>query len=188
MAAHDRLRWDAIYRERSADDYPAPDPMLFQFAPPRRAGETAAALDIAAGLGQNGLWLAAQGYVVDLIDVSRVALLQAQAEAARRQLHNANFFQRDLDDARFERESYDVVCVFRFLNRDLMPQIRAAIRPGGRVIYQTFNMRYLNLKPDMNAAYLLGIGELAGFFGDWRILHNSEPEHVSRLVAVKPVN
>jgi 2-polyprenyl-3-methyl-5-hydroxy-6-metoxy-1,4-benzoquinol methylase len=186
MAAQDRLRWDAIYRERASDDYPDPDPLLFQFTPPLRAGETAAALDIAAGLGQNGLWLAAQGYIVDLIDVSRVALLRAQAEAARRHLHSANFLQRDLDAARFEPESYHVVCVFRFLSRDLMPQIRAAVRPGGRVIYQTLNTRFLAVKPDINPAYLLGIGELAGFFGDWRILYNSEPGHTSQIVAVKP--
>lgn len=186
MAAHDRVRWDNVYRERTTADYPDPDPLLFPFTPPLRAGETATALDIAAGQGQNGLWLAAQGYVVDLIDVSRVALLRAQAEAARRQLHNTNFLPRDLDDARFEREFYDLVCVFRFLSRDLMPQIRGSVRPGGRVIYQTLNTRYLEYKPDTNPAYLLGIGELAGFFGDWRILHNNEPGHMSQIVAIKP--
>jgi SAM-dependent methyltransferase len=186
MAARDRLRWDAVYRERTPDEYPAPDPLLFQFTPPLRAGETATALDLAAGLGQNGLWLAEQGYVVDLIDVSRVALLQAQAEAARRHLHRANFLPRDLDGAKFEREAYDVVCVFRFLSRDLIRQIRAAVRPGGRVIYQTFNTRQLDRKPGTNPDYLLGIGELAGFFGDWKVLHISEIGHISQIVAIKP--
>ncbi|MFN8452291.1 MAG: class I SAM-dependent methyltransferase [Anaerolineae bacterium] len=131
----DRIRWDSIYRERIDNrDFPNPDPLLFQFTLPLRDGETATALDIAAGFGQNGLWLAAQGYTVDLIDVSRVALLHAKAEAAERGLTNANFIQHDLDSASFEPESYDVVCVFRFLSRDLMPQICAAVRPGGRVI------------------------------------------------------
>ena len=187
MATKDRIRWDSIYRERIDNrDFPDPDPLLFQFTPPLRDGETATALDIAAGFGQNGLWLAAQGYTVDLIDVSRVALLHAKAEAAERGLSNANFIQNDLDSAKFEPESYDVVCVFRFLSRDLMPQIRAAVRPGGRVIYKTFNTRYLETKPETNPNFLLGIGELAGFFGDWRILHSAEIDQMSRIVAIKP--
>ena len=67
-----------------------------------------------------------------------------------------------------------------------MPQIRAAVKPGGRIIYQTFNTRYLAISPDMDPDYLLGVGELAGFFGDWKILRISEPEHISQLVAIKP--
>lgn len=187
MTAHDRVRWDTNYRARIDEGrIPDPDPLLFQFTPPLRAGTTATALDVAAGLGQNGLWLAEQGYVVDLIDVSRVALLHAKAEATRRDLRRANFLQRDLDGAAFEPESYDVVCVFRFLQRDLIAPIRAAVRPGGRVIYKTLNTRYLEFKPETNPVYLLGSGELSGFFGDWKILHNSESGHFSQIVAVKP--
>ena len=187
MTAHDRLHWDSVYRERiDGGSYPDPDPLLFQFTPPLRAGDTATALDVAAGLGQNGLWLAAQGYVVDLVDCSRVALLHAKAEATRRDLRSANLLQRDLDGAAFEPQSYDLVCVFRFLSRDLMAPIRAAVRPGGRVIYQTFNTRFQEIKPGTNPHYLLGIGELSGFFGDWKLLHNSEPKHISQIVAVKP--
>ncbi|MCC6802321.1 MAG: class I SAM-dependent methyltransferase [Anaerolineae bacterium] len=187
MTAHDRVRWDAAYRDRIAEGgYPDPDPLLFQFTPPLRAGTTATALDVAAGLGQNGLWLAEQGYTVDLIDVSRVALLHAQAEATRRNLRSANFLQRDLDGAAFEPNAYDLVCVFRFLQRDLIAPIRAAVRPGGRVIYQTYNTRYQALRPTMHPDYLLGIGELSGYFGDWKLLYNSEPQHISQIVAVKP--
>ncbi len=185
MSAHDRLRWDNTYREKGERAYPDPDPLLYPFAPPLREASSASALDLACGLGQNGLWLAEQGYVVDLVDVSRVALRRAQAEAAHRGLRRVNFFQLDLDNAHLEQE-YDLICVFRFLSRDLIPQIRAQVRPGGRVIYQTFNIRYLTLKPDIHPDFLLGIGELAGFFGDWKILHHSEPEHISQVVALKP--
>jgi tellurite methyltransferase len=186
MSAQDRLHWDTVYKERADHLPPAPDPLLFQFTPPLREPLSATALDLACGLAQNGLWLAAQGYVVSLIDVSRVALTHAQVEASRRNLRNVNFFQLDLDAAELKPESYDLVCVFRFLSRNLMPQIRAAIKPGGRIIFQTFNTRYLTSRPDMPTEYLLGIGELAGFFGDWKILHLNEPEQVSQLVAIKP--
>jgi SAM-dependent methyltransferase len=186
MSASDRVHWDMIYRERGDIRFPDPDPLLYLAAPPLRAGETASALDLASGLGQNGLWLAAQNYRVDLIDVSRVALSQARTEATRRSLHLVNFFQLDLESARLEHEAYDLVCVFRFLNRSLLQQLRAAIKPGGRIVYQTFNVRFLEQKPDMNPQYLLRLGELAGVFGDWHILRSSEPTHVSQLIAIKP--
>ena len=76
MTAQDRTRWDQVYREQT-DAFPPPDPLLFEFTPPLLDATTEQrALDVAAGVGQNGLWLAAQGYVVDMIDVSRVALLR----------------------------------------------------------------------------------------------------------------
>jgi len=186
MSGQDRIRWDTIYRERLEKPNPDPDPLLFQVTPPLCDAGSATALDLACGLGQNGLWLAAQGYVVSLIDVSRVALTHAQAEASRRNLRTVNFFQLDLDSAELEAEAYDLVCIFRFLSRSLMPQIRAAVKPGGRIIYQTYNIRYLTARPDMPSEYLLGVGELAGIFGDWKSLHLSEPEQVSQIVAIKP--
>jgi tellurite methyltransferase len=186
MSAHDRLHWDSVYRQRPESAYPDPNPLLFAYAPPLRIEGSACALDLASGLGQNGLWLAEQGYVVDLVDISRIALTRAQTEAARRQLRSVNFFQLDLEDAELEQDSYHLLCVFRYLNRALMPRLRAAVKPGGRVIYQTFNTRYLDIKPDMNPDYLLSVGELAGYFGDWKILRSSELEHISELVAIRP--
>jgi SAM-dependent methyltransferase len=186
VSGQDRLHWDSIYKERAGDPYPPPDPLLFQFTPPLREPQSATALDLACGLGQNGLWLASQEYVVSLVDVSRVALTHAQAETSRRNLRSVNFFQLDLDNAELKTADYDLVCIFRFLNRDFMPQIRAAVKPGGRIIYQTFITRYLAFRPNMDPDYLLGIGELAGFFGDWKVLHISEPEQISQLVAIKP--
>ncbi len=188
MASHDRVRWDEAYSKRTPGEYPAPAPLLFPYAPPVREPGSAYALDVAAGLGQNGLWLAAQGYTVDLVDVSRVALTRAREQATARGLRGVNFFQMDLDDAGLESGVYDLIIVFRFLSRTLMPQLRAAVRPGGRVIYETFNTRYLDSRPDMNPDYLLRPGELAGYFGDWRLLRNHEPAHVSQVVAVKPAN
>lgn len=186
MSAKDRLHWDKVYRERPEDDYPDPNPLLFAYTPPLRDPETAYALDLAAGLGQNGLWLAEQGYIVDLVDISRVGLMRAQSEAARRQLKTVNFFQLDLETADLQHDAFDLLCVFRYLNRPLMPRLRTAVKPGGRIIYQTFNTRYQAIKPDINPDYLLGIGELAGYFGDWKILRSSEPEHLSELVAIRP--
>ncbi len=184
MSAADRQRWDAIYTGRENQPHPTPDPFLFQHTPP--AEGDALALDLAAGLAQNGLWLATQGYSVDVMEISRVALARAQAEAAARGLRRLNFFQVDLENASLEPDIYDFVCVFRYLQRSLFPQLRAIIKPGGRIVYSTFNLNYLALMPDFNRRFLLEPGELSGMFADWNILYSSERTHVSQLVAVKP--
>lgn len=186
MTAEDRIRWDSIYRERASEPYPPPDPLLFDYTPPMTVEGEFRALDLAAGCGQNGLWLAAQGYTVDIMDISRIALLRAQAEVAARNLRNVNLLPVDLDKVELPANFYDMTCVLRFLKRDLFPQLRACIRPGGRIIYETFNVRYRSVVPDFNAAFLLEIGELGGYFADWKILLNADDKHTSRLVARKP--
>lgn len=208
MAGRDRQKWDAIYQVKADQPYPPPDPLLLQFTPPaprpftvtKSSRDVSRALDLAGGLGQNALWLASQGYMVDLIDISRIALVRAQAEAARRAhetnsdvpdiVRGINFIQADLDSPALERDTYDVVCVFRYLDRSLFPTIRAAVRPGGRVIYETFNTRVLNENPDFNPDYALAVGELAGVFADWRGIFNCEPPERStaQVVAIKPEN
>lgn len=186
MSGQDRIRWDDVYREKVSEVYPPPDPALLKFVPPLDDSEEHRALDLAAGMGQNGLWLAAQGYIVDVMDVSRIGLLRAQAEATARGLRNLNLLTVDLDQYKLKTDYYDLVCVFRYLKRDMFIPIRQSLRPGGRVIYETFNRRYLDIVPGFNAAFLLEVGELAGYFADWKIVHQLEETHISRLVAVRP--
>jgi SAM-dependent methyltransferase len=184
MSELDRQRWDNIYRQRSQEPFPEPDPLLFEFTPPPEGEERA--LDLAAGMGQNGLWLASQGYVVDVIDISRMALIRGRNEMARRDLRNINFLLQDLDHMDLEDDYYALVCVFRYLKRDLFSQVRACTQSGGRVIYETFNRSYLKIVPNFNVDFLLEPGELASYFADWKILHSSDSDHISRLAAIKP--
>lgn len=186
MSAEDRVRWDSVYKQRSHEPYPDPDPLLLQYIPPADPDAKLTALDLAGGLGQNALWLASQGYVVDLMDVSRVALQRARAEMAIRNLRNVNLLQVDVDEIQLEEASYNLVIVTRYLKRDLFPRIKEAIKPGGRVIYDTFNVRYLEQVPAFNTSFLLDIGELRSYFLTWTIISEDEEDHNSRIVAVKP--
>lgn len=185
MSAQDRAKWDSHYHQATGD-YPAPDPLLLMYTPPLQPKQKARALDLACGVGQNGLWLAEQGYTVDMMDVSRVALRKAQDEVNKRQLRKVNLLQADLDDTDFDDQLYDVVCVFRFLDRNLFRKLRASVVNGGRVIYETFNTRHTSHSPTFNPAYLLDIGELPLLFKGWQILHDCDDEHISQIVAVKP--
>ncbi|MBZ0278446.1 MAG: class I SAM-dependent methyltransferase [Anaerolineae bacterium] len=186
MTTDDRLRWDQRYQENLDSPYPPPHPILFEFIPPVMGDEQHRALDLAGGLGQNGLWLAEQGYTVDVMDISRIALTRAQSEINRRHLRHVNLLQVDLDTVELTPNTYDVLCVCYYLHRGLFSRLRAAMKSGGRVVYVTFNVRYKRIAPQINPAYLLEVGELAGYFADWRILHNIEDTHISHLVAIKP--
>lgn len=187
MTAQDRVRWDTIYRDQSDLPYPDPDPILFDFVPPIEHGETRRALDLAAGVGQNGLWMASQGYTVDIIDISRVALSRARAEMTIRNLRNVNLLQIDMDDMELDEEEYDVACVFRYLKRSSFRRLMGCVVPGGRVIYETFNVLYLDIVPKFNQDFLLELGELESVFEDWQIVHLQEYDHISQIVAVKPL-
>lgn len=188
MSAQDRIRWDAIYRDRSNQPYPAPDPLLFDYTPPVKADTTPRALDLAGGLGQNGLWLAAQGYTVDLMEISRVALSRARVEMAARNLRNINLLQADIDEVYLEENQYDVVCLFRYLNRNALHKIRGTVAVGGRVLYETYNINYLDIVPAFNTLFLVMPGELEFFFTGWKILHHVDNAHISQIVAMKPEN
>ncbi|GAB1422498.1 hypothetical protein MASR2M15_27320 [Anaerolineales bacterium] len=184
MTAEDRVRWDKIYRQ-SQTPYPDPDPFLLQFTPAVLEDESKSALDLAGGLGQNGLWLAQQGYETDIMDISRAALERARSEMAMRNLRNANLLQVDIDGLRLPAQSYDLICVFRYLKPHLFDQIRKALKIGGRVIYETYNVDYLELVPKFNPAYLLEHKALERYFFGWHQIFSETDRHISRIVAVK---
>lgn len=188
MSLEERAYWDHYYRNKrgSSKDYPAPDPILFEFVPPIFEQRPHRALEIACGYGQNALWIASQGYITDAIDISRVALAVAQVRASKLALKHVNLLPKDLDDATLEKNAYDVVCVFRFVKRGLIPDLRAAVRPGGRIIYMAHNTDMLQTDPTQDPEQLLRVGELVGYFADWKILNMLNINGVSQLVAVKP--
>lgn len=187
MSAAERAHWDKHYSQlKGTRDYPAPDPFLFEYVPPLFEDRPHRALDLACGFGQNALWLASQGYITDAIDISRVALMVAHVRAERQQLRNINLLPADLDTYKLEPNRYDIVVVMRFIKRGLFPDIRASVRPGGRVIYQAYNTEYLHTHPNYDPEQLFRVGELLGYFADWRVLYNANNKGVSQLVATRP--
>lgn len=185
MAADDRARWDARYtsgpRHLRAHD---PNPLLIRFAPPAYSGIRA--LELACGLGRDALWLAGQGYTVDALDVSLVALRRARAAMLERGIEGVNFILADLDHYPLPPRRYDLVYVYRFLDRRLFPEIRSRVRPGGLAIYETLNVRRHLRYPAARPEHMLELGELPGHFPGWRILAASDAGTTSYIVARKP--
>jgi 2-polyprenyl-3-methyl-5-hydroxy-6-metoxy-1,4-benzoquinol methylase len=170
MSEADRQRWNDRYATRPSPLDDRPDTLLVRFRHLLTGGQ---ALDLACGVGQNALWLAGQGYRVDAVDISDVAIGWLRAEAARRGLP-VRAIQADLDDYRLPAGTYDLVVVFYFLDRRLAPQLVAALRPGGLLFYETLNVRRLIDKPETERAYLLEIGELGRLFAGLAVLWDSD--------------
>jgi len=191
MSISDQERWDARWAEPKSAHVREPHPLLVSFVlrNPQVCGR---ALDVACGVGQNTVWLAQHGFLVDAVDISLVALEHARRSAAEAGLapRAVNFIQADLESWSPAVEAYDLVVGFRFLNRRLWPRLQAALRPGGWLVYQTFNLHKLNPDSDCPFEYLLEIGELRRTFSGWHIIESGDDGGSGRdqswLVCRKP--
>ena len=128
-------------------------------------------VDVACGSGRDAVYLAMKGYDVEAIDRLADALAKAE-DLARRCGVNLTTREVDLErDPHLPAEHYDIVMVFRYLQRSLFPMLAAAVRPGGYIVYETFHERNLqtNKKP-RNPAHLLKSGELPQAFADFDVL------------------
>ena len=152
----DRQRWDRKYSAGEGPAHFEPNRLLTGHRTLLSGGQ---ALDVACGFGGNALYLAALGYQVDAVDVSSVALAQAQAEARRRRLP-IRFVQADLSRWWVAPGRYDLILVFFYLNRELMGQVVAGLRPGGWLFQANRSRHYLAIRPDFDPVYLLEPGEL----------------------------
>jgi len=149
------------------------------------------ALDLAMGRGRHALVLAQNGFSTFGVDVKLDAVRDAVRAAALEGL-TVHGWCADLTMFPLPPGAFDLVVVTRYLQRDLFPSIRAAVRPGGCVIYETFTVhqRALGVGPT-SADHLLEPGELRELFRGWEVLFYEEvtaPEAVARIVARRPAD
>ena len=138
MSDSDRRRWEKKYAERQPPDRAVPDEWLARCIRDLSARRTGRALDLACGLGHNAVWLAQHGWQVDGLDISPLGL-KLGATLAESAGVSVNWIERDLDFVSLESNSLDLICVFRFLDRQRLPSlIQPALRARGWLIYETF--------------------------------------------------
>ncbi len=168
-------------------DVREPAPLLVEFRDRLPKG---AALDLAMGYGRHALYLASAGWTVHGIerDPDAVAACRRQAEQRRLSLRAE---QADLDTYRIPASAYDLVVVFYFLDRALIPQIRDALRPGGAIVYETFTIEnQQRFGRPQRTEFCLQPGELPTLFEGFSVLTSREGlvggQYVAQLVAFKP--
>lgn len=187
MAGEDRARWDARWAEGEGPSR-TPAPILLAWAD--RLPVMGSALDVASGPGRNALWLAERGLQVTAVDVSPVALTQLSHAAAAMGL-GVRTVHRDLEADPFPEGRWDVVVCTAYLQRDLFPTLRAALAPGGLLLFSQPTPTNLERHPRPSRRFLVEVGELAGFAGELEVLQadadwRAEGHHEAWLVLRKP--
>jgi SAM-dependent methyltransferase len=142
------------------------------------------ALDVACGRGRHALLLASAGFRVRAIDAdaSRIASLIALAER----------WHLDVDAAVEDLEhgapaiaagAFDLVLVFNYLHRPLMPAIVGAVAPGGVLFYETFTVAQAARGRPTSPTHLLRHGELPQLVAPLTVIRTRDGEVSGRMMA-----
>ena len=119
-------------------------------------------LDLACGLGGNALFMAKCGLKVEAWDISEIALTHLNNLAAAQKLP-IQVQITNLDQMLLPYQQFDVIVISHYLNRRLFPQIQQALKPNGRLYYQTF-LAPVQKQAPQNPNYYLQSGELPQAF------------------------
>jgi len=159
-------KWDLRYEE--ADPVAArPCGVLEEYAHllPARGR----ALDLACGLGGNAVFLARLGLDTTGWDLSPVATTKL-GDHAKTQGLSVRAEARDVLSLPPEPDSFDVIVVSYFLERALAPALVRALRPEGRLFYQTWTREAVDDRGPRNPAFRLAPNELLALFGNLRVM------------------
>ncbi len=159
--------WDERY---AGGKYSSAEPhkLLIALAENLKAGK---ALDLACGTGRNAILLAEKGFQVTAVDNSAVGIEIAKQRAKEKNLR-IDFRAADLEKGEFAIEecSYDLICDFYYLQRDLFAAMKKGVNLGGIVI----SAIHIYGEGEDSGNFLLREGELKEFFDDFEILHYHE--------------
>ena len=170
MSEFERTEWDRRYAEGEYRPRAAPSPLLEEWLPRLPTGR---ALDLACGAGRNALRLAEAGFAVEAIDISRVAIDIASTEATARGL-DISWRVADLDSLELDAGVYDLITVFRYINRPLWPRLTAALAPGGFILVEHHLDSPLRVEGPRQPEFRLRPQELLRAFHDLRVVLYSE--------------
>ena len=166
-------RWEAKYRAADPNPELRADPLLSSHLADLQS--MGSALDLASGSCHSAVFLAQQGYDVLAVDCSATGLAIGQRLAQREQT-TISTLTADLDEIALDKETYDLVVCFRYLNRALFPSMKTVLKPGGLLFFKTFNVHHLVLSPKFNPAYVLQPGELSQSFSGMLMIDLNDGE------------
>jgi SAM-dependent methyltransferase len=182
--------WEQRYRVGDTGKEDAPTALVVEATTKLRPG---IAIDLACGAGRNALYLAEHGWSVTAIDGSQTAIELLQRRAAARGL-KVQAVAADLTSEGFQMPSdeFDLILIAYYLQRDLFPIVKRAVRPGGLILAIVHTPEAGENWSEKRAAP----GELRSNFTGWKILHDYEgpsrdPAHrrpVAEIVAQRPAN
>ena len=166
MSLKDKEKWNSKY---SVSEYIAnkePADWLKNHAGLLK--ESGLALDIASGEGRNAVFAAENGYQTLAVDISAPGLKKAQTLAEKKGV-TIETRVVDLDDWQIDKNTFDLILCFNFLDRRIFSAIKNALRPEGLIIYETFTIDYLKYS-NFKREWVLEHNELLDIFSEFRIL------------------
>jgi tellurite methyltransferase len=168
----DRKRWDQRFKGEEFAFGKKANPFLRRHIALLPKGK---ALDLATGEGRNAVFLAQHGLDVDAVDISEIGLRKAQ-KLAREMRVKIHTFLADLDTYQIEREQYDLITNFYFLDRSLVQKMKRSLKKGGMVVFETYTLehRRLGTGGPKDPRYFLTPNELLNLFKEFRILFYRE--------------
>jgi rhodanese-related sulfurtransferase len=175
-------RWSGA-REFGAGLLRGPSPWLIDHADLLPRGGKV--LDVACGRGRHAMLMASAGFDVRAIDRNPDAIAFVKQTAGRLNLDiDAEVIDLETDPPpSLSSSTYDAILVFNYLHRPLMPALRDALAPGGRIFYETFTVRQAERGHPRNPDFLLRDGELAELMAPLTILRQREGEFDGRFIA-----
>ena len=144
-------------------------------------------LDLACGSGRHALFLRDLGHRVLAVDNDLQALARLAGEPG------IEAMQADLEAAPwpFGPAAFDAIVVTNYLHRPLFPSLCDALRPGGRLIYETFALGNERYGRPANPRFLLKRDELLHLVAPLQvvayehgIVHRPKTAVVQRICAV----
>lgn len=157
----DQHRWNERYQATSNTQQPQAAKALLENC--HLLPASGSSLDLACGLGGNAIVLAQRGLESHAWDISTVAI-NALDQYARQHAIILHTQVRDLLQQPPEPESFDVITVSRYLERELCPAIAQALRPGGLLYYQTYSQQRVSDRGPSDPTYRLAPNELLQLF------------------------
>ncbi|WP_306171824.1 bifunctional 2-polyprenyl-6-hydroxyphenol methylase/3-demethylubiquinol 3-O-methyltransferase UbiG [Variovorax sp. KK3] len=148
----------------------------------------ASVLDVACGAGRHMRWFGERGHAVTGVDRAPEALTSA-----------SRFGRTVLADIEngtwpFAGQAFGAVIVTNYLWRARLPDIVAAVAPGGVLLYETFASGNESVGKPSRADFLLQPGELLAACAGLRVIAYedgfvAEPDRfVQRIAAVREAN
>ena len=145
-------------------------------------------LDIAMGEGRNGVYLATQGFEVLGLDISEKGLKKAHNLAKKNKV-TIKTKVVDLESFTLEPNSYDVILCTYYMQKDLFKQFQSALKPGGMIVVETYNVDYLKYV-QFSRKWALDTNEMLDIFKGLRVIryqdYDDGKEAYSSIIAQKP--
>lgn len=160
MAIKDKIKWDKKYQETpKLLEQREPSSKLISILPKVKGTQ---ALDIACGAGKNSIYLAKQGFNVDAMDISKIALEHIENQ----KMSGITTHVVDLEGFSPQANHYDLIVKTNYLDRDIIPALITALKKDGVLFIETYMNHAQNEKPPSNPAFLLNQEELKSFFDE----------------------